>query len=358
MAQQLSAFHRAAVRVAAATLVLGVAPALAATTASAAPAEDAKVTQAQQGPGQRQDITVYSPSMKRQIPLEVLVPTAAAKGDAETPVLYLLNGTGGGEDSATWTAQTNAADFFLDKNVYVVTPMEGAFSYYTDWLEPDPTLAKNLGNNGINMWTTFLTEELPPAIDAHYKTSGENAIAGISMAGSAILDLAIQAEERDAGHGKPLYNSIGAYSGCAMTSDPIGSTFVNIVTGVGGGDTTKMWGPVGGPEWVKHDVYANAEKLPRVPMFISTGSGLPGEHDNLANWRLKGSEPALANQIVVGGVLEAATSGCTQMLKLKTDALGMDNIHYDLPAGGSHSWGYWEDDLHQSWPMLAESMGI
>ncbi len=305
------------------------------------------------GPGQREDIKVYSPSMQREIPLEVLVPTAAVKGDDKTPVLYLLNGAGGGEDTASWTAQTNASEFFFDKNVYVVTPMEGAFSYYTDWLEPDEKLGENLGNNGVNMWTTFITEELPPAIDAHYDTSGENAIAGISMAGSAILDLAIQAEERDAGKGRPLYNSIGAYSGCAMTSDPIGSTFVGIVTGAGGADTTKMWGPTGGPEWVKHDVYANAEKLPRVPMFISTGSGLPGEHDNLENWRVNDNVATLANQIIVGGGIEAVTSACTHMLQLKTDSLGMDNIRYDFPVGGSHSWGYWQDDLAQSWPMLS-----
>jgi diacylglycerol O-acyltransferase/trehalose O-mycolyltransferase len=29
----------------------------------------------------------------------------------------------------------------------------------------------------------------------------------------------------------------------------------------------------------------------------------------------------------------------------------------DWPTG-THSWGYWEDDLHNSWPMLARSMGI
>ena len=37
----------------------------------------------------------------------------------------------------------------------------------------------------------------------------------------------------------------------------------------------------------------------------------------------------------------------------KADSLGMDNIHYDFPVGGSHSWGYWQDDLAQSWPMLS-----
>lgn len=336
---------------AAAALVLVAAPVIAGGgVASAAPTGVAHVVTDQAAVDQRHDITVYSPSMQRDIPLQVLVPKAEVKGAGKAPVLYLLNGAGGGEDSATWTKQSDAAAFFADKDVYVVTPMEGAFSYYTDWQQPDPGLAENLGNNGINMWETFLTKELPPVIDAYYDTSGKNALAAISMTGSSVLDLAIQAPD--------LYSSIGAYSGCAMTSDPLGSSFVNLVTALGGADSTNMWGPVGGPEWVEHDPYVNAHKLPRIPMFISSGSGLPGEHDNLSNPALNNNLGTLANQIIVGGGIEAVTGGCTQMLRQRTDSLGMSNIHYDLPATGSHSWNYWQDDLHQSWPMLAASLEI
>ncbi|WP_038171547.1 alpha/beta hydrolase [Tomitella biformata] len=325
---------RAAVQCAAAALIVGVLPALAgAGVASAGPTSN---------PAQTDNFKVHSPSMDRDIPIQVLVPK---NQDIESPVFYLLNGAGGGEDSATWSAQTDATDFFKDKQVFVVTPLEGAFSYYTDWNEPDPGLAKNLGNNGVNKWQTFLTEELPKAIDAKYNVNGKQSLAGISMAGSSVLDLAIQAPT--------LYSSIGAYSGCAMTSDPLGSKGVQLVTTVGGADPTNMWGPVGGPQWVEHDPYVNADKLPRVPMFISTGSGLPGEHDNLGNWRVKEDTAVLANQIIVGGGIEAITSACTHMLQLKTDSLGMTNIHYDFPVGGSHSWGYWQDDLSQSWPMLS-----
>ncbi|MDJ0114615.1 alpha/beta hydrolase-fold protein, partial [Rhodococcus erythropolis] len=75
------------------------------------------------------------------------------------PTLYLLNGAGGGEDRATWQRQTDVNEFFADKNVNVVTPLEGAFSYYTDWVNDDPSL-------GRQKWQTFLTQELPPVIDA------------------------------------------------------------------------------------------------------------------------------------------------------------------------------------------------
>ncbi len=175
-------------------------------------------------------IHVYSASMDREIPLRVITP---ADTSAPRPTLYLLNGAGGGEDSATWQARTDVVDFFADKNVNVVTPMEGAFSYYTDWEQTDPEL-------GNNKWTTFLTQELPPIVDSALGTNGVNSIAGISMAGSSVLSLAQSAPD--------LYQSVGAYSGCAMTSTDPGRAYVRmVVEGRGGGDTSNMWGPEDGP---------------------------------------------------------------------------------------------------------------
>src|SRR5699024_507370 len=91
-------------------------------------------------------------------------------------------------------------------------------------------------------------------------------------------------------------------------------------------------------------------------MYISTGNGLPGPHENLANPRLNNSVPALANQAIVGGVIEAATQYCTANLARRFGDLGIP-AHFDFAPNGTHSWGYWQDDLHQSWPMLANSMG-
>ena len=74
----------------------------------------------------------------------------------------------------------------------VVTPIGGAFSYYTDWLRDDPVL-------GRNKWTTFFTKELPPLIDKQFGTTKVNAIAGISMAGTSVLNLAINAPRLQVG---------------------------------------------------------------------------------------------------------------------------------------------------------------
>ncbi|RZK86031.1 MAG: esterase family protein, partial [Rhodococcus sp. (in: high G+C Gram-positive bacteria)] len=63
---------------------------------------------------------VYSAAMEKVILLEVIRP---ADTSVPRPTLYLLNGAGGGEDSATWQARTDVVDFFADKNVNVVTPV-------------------------------------------------------------------------------------------------------------------------------------------------------------------------------------------------------------------------------------------
>ncbi|MFF2027867.1 hypothetical protein ACFVW2_39650, partial [Streptomyces sp. NPDC058171] len=68
---------------------------------------------------------VYSAAMEKVILLEVIRP---ADTSVPRPTLYLLNGAGGGEDSATWQARTDVVSFFADKNVNVVTPVGGAYS--------------------------------------------------------------------------------------------------------------------------------------------------------------------------------------------------------------------------------------
>ncbi|WP_037176329.1 alpha/beta hydrolase [Rhodococcus sp. UNC363MFTsu5.1] len=288
--------------------------------------------------GRQWSIYVHSAAMDRTIRLDVIRP---ADTSAPRPTLYLLNGAGGGEDAATWQAQSDAVSFFSDKNVNVVTPVGGRFSYYTDWQRPDPAL-------GVNRWTTFLTRELPPIIDATLGANGRNAIAGLSTSGSAVLTLAEMAPS--------LYRGVAAYSGCAHTSTPPGRAYVELVVGAGGGDTTNMWGPYTDPDWVANDAYLQAEKLRGIALYISNRTGLPGPHDTLDNPRVGGNPIALGTQVVVGGVIEAATDQCTRQLADRLAALGIPAT-VELGAPGSHSWGYWQDDLHASWQLLSTALG-
>ncbi|WP_174362064.1 alpha/beta hydrolase [Nocardia veterana] len=284
---------------------------------------------------------VYSAAMNRTFPVDVQRPADAS---VPRPTLYLLNGAGGGEDDASWQKKTDIVNGFLaDKNVNVVQPIGGKWSYYTDWLKDDPTL-------GRNKWKTFFTEELPPLIDGALGTNGVNAIAGLSTSGTSVLNLAIA---------KPgLYKSVAAYSGCAETSSPVGREAIKLTVNTwGGGDVRNMYGEDDNPAWQDNDPLLHAEALRGLNLYISSGNGLPGQWDTLNGpYTLPGAY-GLGNQLVVGGVIEAATNYCSHNLQTKLNSLNIPAT-YNFRDSGTHSWGYWHDDFLDSWPLLARGLGI
>ncbi|MEV0293842.1 alpha/beta hydrolase family protein [Nocardia sp. NPDC050710] len=286
-------------------------------------------------------LSVYSRAMDKAIPVTVQRPADASE---PRPVLYLLSGADGGEGTANWDHRTPAAlEFLATKDVNVVQPIGGAWSYYTDWRAPDPVL-------GVNKWKTFFTEELPPLIDGALGTNGLNAIAGLSTSGTSVLQLPIAAPG--------LYRSVAAYSGCAQISDPIGYSFVNLSTGVwGGGDTDNMYGPREDPMWAENDPYVHADQLRGLHLFISNGSGLPGPHETLNGPYTQPGVWGLVNQTLLGGAIEAATNYCAHNLQTKLNALGIPAT-YDFTPTGTHSWGYWLDALLVSWPVLAAGLEL
>ncbi|MGX1807791.1 alpha/beta hydrolase [Nocardia sp. NPDC055321] len=283
---------------------------------------------------------VRSAAMDEVFTVEVQRPADAS---VPRPALYMLNGAGGGQDTATWKRNTDSPEFFADKNVNVVMPIGGAFSYYTDWRAEDPYL-------GVNKWKTFLTEELPPLIDGALGTNGVRGIIGMSMSGTSVLQLPIA---------KPgLYKAVAAYSGCAQISDPIGRRFAELVVTIGGGNPVNMYGPEGDPLWAANDPYLHAEALRGLEIYVSNGSGLPGKHDNIADVRSLGPfDGGLARQLLVGGILEAASDWCARNLETKLEELDIPAT-FEISQPGTHSWGYWEDALRDSWPVLAKGLDL
>jgi diacylglycerol O-acyltransferase / trehalose O-mycolyltransferase len=286
--------------------------------------------------GREQVIGVYSPAMNRTIP--VWVRSAATAG---RPVVYLLSGIDGGERGGSWTQRSDIASFFADKNVNLVVPLEGRSSYYTDWIADDPAL-------GRNKWATFLTRELPPVVDSMFETSGRNAIAGLSMSALSVLNLAIESPG--------LYQAVGSFSGCARTSDPLGQALVFSQVANYGGNAVNMWGLPGAPGWADHDAWLHADRLRGTALYISAGTGLPGPHENLNAAEIDGNLQALVDRITVGGMFEAIVNQCTTSFVSRLRALGVPatvNMH----PTGSHSWPYWQDDIHDFWPTLARAVG-
>ncbi|GED99414.1 alpha/beta hydrolase [Gordonia crocea] len=307
---------------------------VAAGPAAAAPV--ARIVSVQSMGAQHLRITAFSPSMRRNIPLDVLVPRDRAK---PAPTLYLLNGAAGGEGEGNWADKTDYMRFFADKHVNVVTPLKGKLSYYTDWLRDDPKL-------GRNKWETFLTRELPPVLDAKLGSTGANGAAGISMAGTSVLNLAVV---------RPgFYRVVASYSGCARTSDPVGQEYIKqVVEGRGGGNVVNMWGPLDGPDWIRHDPYVNAAKLRGISIYLSSMTGLPGQDEVVHSPADVDGE--LVDRVVLGGGIEAAMDLCSAQMAQRLRALHIPATVVVRPTG-THSWGYWQRELKASWPQIRRAL--
>jgi S-formylglutathione hydrolase FrmB len=310
---------------------------------SAGPVEPgtAHVTSVERLTSQHWVVNVYSPAMDSIEALDVLVP---ADRSVPRPTLYALNGAGQGlVEKSGWFEATDIVSYFADKDVNVVSPRGGNYSYYADWIKDDPSL-------GRNKWETFLTKELPPVIDAELGTNGVNSIMGMSMSASSALFLT--AESGD------LYTGVASFSGCARTTDPVGREYMRLVVETRGkGKLDNMWGQPDNPLWAEHDMVLNAEKLRGKAIYLTSRTGLPGRFDNNENVRLNGQTDRLADQLIFGGGIEAATSLCTRQVANRFAELGIPAVA-DLDEPGSHSWGYWEQDMRKAWPTLATSMGV
>jgi diacylglycerol O-acyltransferase / trehalose O-mycolyltransferase len=342
----------------AAAIIAGVAVAAATGTGTSGadtdPPADAVFPQAQPAPdgsrivgvtpvdARRFVVEVRSAAMDRTVRLQVIRP---ADTGVPAPTLYLLDGAEDGDTPhgvKTWESTTDLIPFTADKHVNVVTVIDGAYTYYTDWLRDDPAL-------GRNRWQTFLTEELPPVLDSAFGATGRNAIAGLSMSATSVLQLA----ESSPG----LYRSVGSFSGCNDLGDQVCAAAVQAVLALGHGDPGNMWGPAGGPDWAEHDpaTPGNLEKLRGTNVVFAAGNGTPGKHDTAA---AAGDPIQLGRQIILGGgPEEALIESSNKRVQQRMSDLRIPATFTFTPAG-THSWPYWQDDLHAAWPSFAASLDI
>ena len=293
---------------------------------------------------------VHSPSMGRDIPVAV-IPARDAQGERveNAPTIYLLNGAGGAEQNNDWLTYAETQKFYADKGVNVVIPMEGAFSYYTDWQNtPKAEYFK-----GPQKWETFLTKELPGPIEQRLSADSRRAVVGFSMSGTSALVLPTKVPG--------FYDAAASFSGCAATSSPAGYNFARLTVNRGAGAQAnyqtvtpeQMWGPMGGQYNRANDALVNAEKLRDTELYVSTATGLASENDMVSTLVGKGASvpEAYAGAMVLqveGGVIEAAINTCNHDLRAKLNSLNIP-AHYEFRNVGTHSWPDWRKDLENSW---------
>src|SRR5699024_1167537 len=314
-----SVVRRALTALAAAVAVTGAALTAAPGIAQAAPGH---VTGVEPVGGQMELVYVYSPSMDRVIENVVLVPASGAPA----PVYYLLHGVGGGVDHVTWRHSSKYAEFFADEHVLVVSPIGGPGSNYTNWRYDDPVR----GPASANQWETYLTEELPEAIDAHFATTGRNAIGGLSMSAGPALDLAIQAPHR--------YDAVASYSGCGINSGPLGVGQGGAAVASKGGNPFNMCGPPGEPHWLAHDPLTRAGELRGEAIYLAPASAL--------------ADPRRPPAVAVGGATVAPVREARPASRSRRLTEGGVPATSVEGGPGAHTRGPFELDLRLSWDAV------
>lgn len=284
------------------------------------------------------NVYINTPSMPEE---PVLVQVLLARDwysqpDRDFPSVWALDGLRAREDESGWTLATNIQQFYADKNVNVVLPVGGNSSFYTDWNEQP--------EDGVTyQWETFLTQELPAVLREGWRTTEQRAITGISMGGTAAVNLA---------HRNPdLFQFVGSFSGYLDTTTRGVPQAINFATNDGAGyDAQRMWGPYGSGRWNENDPKQHTGNLRDMTVYVSAGNGNAGPYDQ------QGPIPGYpANPAAFG--LEAMSRMTTQTFVGAAQAEDVDVIA-KYRSSGTHDWPYWQYEMTQAWPYIAQTFGL
>ncbi|MFI1240738.1 alpha/beta hydrolase [Nocardia salmonicida] len=265
-------------------------------------------------------------------PIKVQVQWAARGG---TSALYLLDGLRAPADHSQWTTDTDALRQFAGDNVTLVFPVGGHSSFYTDWYRPSSTN----GQKTTYKWERFLTRELPNFLAGYGVSRTNNAIIGASMGGNAALTLAA--------HHRDQFRFAGSFSGFVNPTYPMWHEAMRVaMRDEGNFNVDDMWGPASDPAWARNDATVQVERLRGLPMYVTTGNGIPGSAD--VPYGLGNTLNAMS--------LEAMTVVAATIFRDRATALGV-SARVDI-VNGTHNWPYWQQALTNARPMVLESLGV
>jgi diacylglycerol O-acyltransferase / trehalose O-mycolyltransferase len=309
-------------------IILGASPASAAGHRSSAPAHQGEgayvVDQEQIGP-HLVDLTIQSPALGRTAKVRLLTPNGweQRRRSDRWPVFYLLHGCCDTYDS--WTRETDVEQLRRLRHVLVVMPEAGPVGFYSNWW--------NHGAGGPPAWETFHLRELRRLLERGYGAGHRRVIAGLSMGGFGALSYA--------GRNPGMFRAAASYSGVVH---PLYPGFPEGLLGLlaeFGEDPLALWGdPVAQRRiWKAHDPYYLAKRLRHTPVFLSVGDGTAGPFDPPGTFDALEAELSLQNHAVAARFERVG-------VPLRTDFYGP----------GTHTWPYWERELHRSLPMLLDAL--
>ena len=247
-------------------------------------------------------LAIPSAAMHKTYRAAVVLPASYAKNKkASYPVLYLLHGAWG--HFGDWLNQTpdklllhRLADEY---NLIIVNPEGETFSFYLDSpVSPD------------SQFETYLTKEVIPAIDQHYRTVTDRrgrVIAGLSMGGHGALYLSARHPD--------LYCAAGSMSGALDLT-----TFNRKLSPAEAAARARLWAPVLGSET------ENAERF-------ATNSVV-----NLVAQLHRNGLPIIIDCGVDDGLIEINREVHRRLLYSNTP-------HDYTERPGGHTWAYWQNAL-------------
>ncbi|WP_018024976.1 alpha/beta hydrolase-fold protein [Corynebacterium ulceribovis] len=258
-----------------------------------------------------------------------------AQPDRKFPTVWAMDGLRAREDHSGWTLETNIESHYADKNVLVVMPVGGQSSFYSDWQQPD--------KGKHYKWETYLIDELLPVLSNGWRANDDRAIYGLSMGGTAVMNLATR-------HPK-LWKFAGSFSGYLdTTSTGMPQAIGGAMQDAGGYDAQKMWGPYGSKDWHEHDPKQGVHLLKDMTVYVSSGSGNTGAWD-------KDSNIAGIPTNTAGFGLEVLSRMTSQTFVNAANAAGVKVISRFRPSG-THSWPYWQYEMGQAWPYIADALKL
>jgi diacylglycerol O-acyltransferase / trehalose O-mycolyltransferase len=256
-----------------------------------------------------------------------------------THAVYLLDGLRAQDDYNGWDINTAAFEWYYNSGLSMVMPVGGQSSFYTDWYQP----SKGNGQDYTYKWETFLNQELPAYLENNYGVSQNgNAVVGISMAGGSALTYAIYHPQ--------MWTYAASLSGFLNPSEGWWPMLIGLaMNDAGGYNAESMWGPSGDPAWKRNDPMVNINQLVanNTRIWIYCGTGTPSDLD-------AGSD---GGNLMSAQFLEGFTLRTNQTFRDNYIAAGGTNGVFNFPPTGTHSWGYWGQQLQQMLPDIQKTLG-
>ncbi len=287
-----------------------------------APADDgARITAVTTLDSRIRDLRIDLPAVGT-VMVRLLIPSGFdAKPSTRWPVLYLLHGATGSH--LDWTVSTDVEALTAATDLLVAMPDAGSMGYYSDWW--------NRGADGPPKWETFHLTELRQLLERNWHAGDKRVIAGFSMGGYGAIEYA----ERQPG----MFAAAASFSGVL---DPVGGHIDMAVGSVGLTWPGDLWGdPVAQADvWKVHNPTANAAALNGTALYVAYGNGQPGPLD---------TGGTSADQV------EEWIAPMSETFVHELAALGVP-VTVDAYGAGTHTWPYWQRDLHRSLPLLLEAL--